>query len=223
MTVATRPSIEFETPTDYRDEIRARVDRVRWLIIPDRRYFAIDGTDAPGGPGFRDAIATLYPVAYTTHFALKRRGIDAPVGALQGLFWLGGQTATDELAPAPPPAPGGWRWRLLLPVPDEASPDEIEAAIANVRGKKTPPRIDDLRILPWGEGTVAQIMHVGPYVDEPTTIARLHAAVVEAGLRLRGIHHEIYIGDPSRTAPQRLKTLLRQGVGSGSLETPQGA
>jgi hypothetical protein len=212
MTVATPSSIEFETPTDYRDEIRARVDRVRWLTIPARRYFAIDGTDAPGSPGFRDAIATLYPVAYTSHFALKRRGIDAPVGALQGLFWLGGQTPTEELAPAPAPGPGGWRWRLLLPVADAASSADIEAAIADVRVKKQPPRIEELRILPWEEGSVAQIMHVGSYADEPTTIARLQAAVADAGLRLRGIHHEIYIGDPNRSSPERLKTLLRQGV-----------
>jgi hypothetical protein len=217
MTVATRACIEFETPPDYRDEIRARVDRVRWLTIPARRYLAVDGTDAPGSPGFRDAIATLYPVAYTLRFALKPRGGEVPVGALQGLYWLGGQTPTDDGFRAPPTGPGSWRWRLLLPIADGATSEEIERTIADVRAEKRPPRIDEVRVLPWEEGAVAQIMHVGPYSDEPATIARLQAAVADAGLKLRGIHHEIYIGDPSRTSPDRLKTLLRQGVSRHSL------
>jgi hypothetical protein len=213
MTVVSTPSVEFETPTDYANEIRARVDRVRWLRIPARRYLAIDGTDAPGSPGFAGAIGTLYPVAYTLHFALKRRGMDAPVGAVQGLYWLGGQVpTTEDDFRAPDDARGGWRWRLLLPIPDAATPTEIESAIADVRAKKEPPRIDDLRVLPWDEGTVAQIMHIGPYVDEPTTIARLQEAVAGAGLALRGVHHEIYISDPQRARPDRLKTVIRQDV-----------
>lgn len=208
MTAVTLPSIEFENPTDYRDEIRARVDRVRWLNIPARHYFGIDGTDAPGSPAYRDAIATLYPVAYTLHFALKRRGIDAPVGALQGLYWRGGPTRLETL----PQGPDGWLWRLLLPIPDAATSKEIDAVVGDVRTSKQPPRIDELRIIPWEEGAVAQITHVGPYADEPATIARLHAAIAEAGLQVRGVHHEVYISDPSRTEPKRLKTLLRQAV-----------
>jgi len=212
MTVVTSPSIEFENPTDYRDEICARVDRVRWLTIPARRYLAIDGTDAPGSPGYRDAIATLYPAAYTLHFSLKGRGIDAPVGALQGLYWLAGQTVTSEAFRAPAEARGGWRWRLLLPIPDAATDQEIDQVLQEVRTRKDPPRIAELRILPWEEGRVAQVVHVGPYTDEPSTIARLEGALAEAGFRPRGVHHEIYLSDPSRAAPDRLRTLLRQGV-----------
>jgi hypothetical protein len=89
---------------------------------------------------------------------------------------------------------------------------EIESAIADVRAKKEPPRIDELRVLPWDEGTVAQIMHIGPYSDEPTTIARLQEAVAGAGLALRGVHHEIYISDPQRARPDPLKTVIRQDV-----------
>jgi hypothetical protein len=213
MTVVSTPSIEFEIPTDYTNEIRARVDRVRWLRIPARQYLAIDGTDAPGSPGFAGAIGTLYPVAYTLHFALKHRGMDAPVGAVHGLYWFGGQVpTTDDDFHVPDDARGGRRWRLLLPIPDAATPTEIERAVADVRTKKAPPRLDELRVLPWDEGTVAQIMHIGPYSDEPTTIARLEGAVVDAGLKQRGVHHEIYISDPQRTRPDRLKTVLRQDV-----------
>jgi hypothetical protein len=213
MTVVTPPSVDFETPTDHRDELRARVDRVRWLRIPARRYLAIDGTDAPGSPEFRDAIGTLYPVAYTMHFALKARGIDEPIGALQGLYWLGGREPTRaEDVSAAMDGRGAWRWRLLLPIPDAATSEDIEASIRAVRTRKVPPRIDELWILDWEEGAVGQIVHLGPYADEPATIERLDRAVVEAGLHSRGVHHEIYLSDPQRGRPERMRTLLRQDI-----------
>ena len=163
MTATIAAPIDFDTPIDYRDEIRARADRIRWLTIPARRYFAIDGTEPPGSPDFQGAIGTLYPVAYALHFAMKGRGVDAPIGALQGLYWLGGvpPTSLEELRVAAD-ARGGWQWRLLLPIPDEAASEEIEAAIRDVRVKKEPPRIDQLWLDTWEEGTVGQIIHVGP-------------------------------------------------------------
>ena len=207
------PYVEFETPTGYKDEITARSDSVRWLTIPSRRYLVIDGTEAPGSPDFKDAIGTLYPVAYTLHFALKARGVEAPIGALQGLYWLGGTAPTaSEQSGDVSDALGGWRWRLMLPIPDDAATSEIETAIRDVRAKKQPPRIDELWIFTWEEGRVAQITHIGAYGDEPATIARLQGAVADAGLTACGVHHEIYISDPSRTTPEHMKTLLRQDV-----------
>jgi hypothetical protein len=213
MTVVIPSSVDLETPTDYRDEIRARVDRVRWLRIPARRYLAIDGTDAPGSPEFRNAIGTLYPVAYSMHFALKGRGVNEPIGALQGLYWLGGQEpirAAEVLVAMNDR--GAWRWRLLLPIPNAATSEDVEAAIRAVRSKKEPPRIDELWILDWEEGTVAQIVHLGPYADEPATIERLDRAVADAGLHSRGVHHEIYLSDPHLGRPERMRTLLRQDI-----------
>jgi len=213
MTTMTPTPVRFETPTGYKDEIAARSDAVRWLRIPARRYLVIDGTEAPGTPEFKDAIGTLYPVAYTLHFALKARRVDAPVGALQGLYRLGGQpvTSIDEARDAPF-VTGGWLWRLMLPIPEAAATEEIEAAIRDVRAKKQPPRIGELWAFTWEEGLVAQITHIGAYGDEPRTIARLQQAVTDAGLTARGVHHEIYISDPNRARPDRLKTLLRLDV-----------
>ena len=153
MTTMTSTPVRFETPTGYKDEIAARSDAVRWLRIPARRYLVIDGTEAPGTPEFKDAIGTLYPVAYTLHFALKARRVDAPVGALQGLYRLGGQpvTSIDEARDAPF-VTGGWLWRLMLPIPEAAATEEIEAAIRDVRAKKQPPRIGELWAFTWEEG-----------------------------------------------------------------------
>lgn len=211
--VLTAPPVDFEPALDYRREITARPGRVRLLVVPERRYLVIDGTDDPGSTGFGEAITTLYPVAYTLHFALKRRRVTAPVGALEGLYWIGEPrpiTAADFAATAGERT--AWSWRLMLPVPDEATDADFASAIDEVFAKKRPPLLDQLRCEAWEEGRVAQILHIGPYAAEAPTIERLHRAIAEAGLRPRGCHHEIYIGDPNRTAPDRLKTLIRQPV-----------
>ena len=208
-----RPEIAFECDLDYRQQITARADRVRWLVIPKRRYLAIEGRATPGEPGFRDAISTLYPVAYTLHFALKRKGIQAPVGALEGLYWIGDPgpisaaqfTAGSDLRDQ-------WTWRLMMPVPDEASDADCRAAVEAAAAKQRPPLLDQLRCEPWQEGAVGQLMHIGPYDAEAPTIERLQKSITDAGLRARGCHHEIYVGDPNRTAPDKLKTLIRQPV-----------
>jgi hypothetical protein len=98
-----------DVPTGYRSELAARSDRIRLLEIRERRYLAIDGTAAPGGQAFQDTISTLYPVAYTLHFALRKRGIQAPVGALEGLFWIGEPGPMPiELLGGTPEKPPGW-------------------------------------------------------------------------------------------------------------------
>lgn len=215
MTVSSPVKVEFDQPTDYRDEIKARSDRVRLLIIPERRYLMIDGAGAPGAAAFTDAMASLYPVAYTLHFALKKLGVDAPVGALEGLYWIGTKGPINPEDFAAPDLAGRWAWRLLLPVPALAEDQDIAAAIDQVRAKKSPPTIDQLRVERWTEGLVAQLMHIGPYDAETPTIEALHAAIVERGLRPTGCHHEIYISDPNRTAAAKLKTVIRQPVEVG--------
>ena len=213
MIASVPASVVFDVPTDYRNELVARSDRIRLLEIPERRYLAIDGTAAPGGQVFQDAIATLYPVAYTLHFALRKRGVQAPVGALEGLFWIGEPGPMPvELLAGTPGKPPDWTWRLVLPVPPEAGADEIEAARDAVARKQRPPRLDDLRWDTWAEGRAAQIMHLGSYDAEVPTIQHLHAGIAERGLRMRGCHHEIYISDPRTTRLERVKTVIRQPV-----------
>lgn len=215
---ATR-SVRFEHPNDYRDEIPALADSIRLLVVPRRKYLMIDGADEPGALGFREAIGTLYPVAYTLHFALKRRGVMAPIGALEGLFWIGhaGPISPAQFS-AEPDERVAWSWRLMLPVTDQATDADVNAAIDEVFTRKRPPLIDRLRCESWEEGMAAQILHIGPYGAEWPTVERLHRAIADAGLHPCGWHHEIYISDPNRTAPDRLKTVIRQPV-----EVSQGA
>ena len=117
----------------------------------------------------------------------------------------------DGPGPASLP-PGDLHWRLMLPVPADATPEDIDAAIAEVRARKAPVALERLRVETLAEGPAAQVLHVGPYDRESATLERLHEAIRAAGLRPCGHHHEIYVSDPNRTATERLKTVIRQPV-----------
>jgi len=209
---AATTALQFDEPTDDAGLLVARSGKVRFLVVPERRYFMIDGHGAPGSPGFQAAFAALYPVAYTVHFALKRRGVTARVGALEGLYWFGGAEVPITSDGFAQHGPDDWSWRLLLPVPGAATAADIERAFAEVARKKAPAALRSLRVERWREGLAAQTLHVGSYDSETVTIAMLQDALAAAGLRARGCHHEIYISDPNRTAPDRLKTIIRQPV-----------
>ena len=188
---------------------------VRFVDVPKKRFFMIDGRGSPEtDPAFGAAIQTLYPVGYTLKFGLKsRRGINVKVGALEGLFTTDLEhTGLDLAEPGQAMQKTDWAWTLMLPIPDEATDEEISGAVEDVRRKKAPPAIERLRVEAFHEGLCAEIKHVGPYSAEIPTIERLHAAIAAAGYRPRGRHHEIYIGDPNRSAPEKLKTLIRQPI-----------
>jgi len=188
---------------------KARV--VRFVLVPARRCFAIDGTGAPGGPAFEAAFGVIYPAAYGLHFALKRRGVEAKVGALEGLWGHADGRPFSRIGDVPA-TPEGWAWTLLVPIPPEASEPELDAALAAARTKSPGPAAEALRIARFDPQRSAEVLHVGPYAAEAPTIEGLHAAVAAAGFRPSGPHHEIYLGDPRRAAPEKLRTVIRQAV-----------
>jgi hypothetical protein len=205
--------VSFEPAGPGRDLLQAKRGSVRFMDVPSVRFFMVDGHGAPGSDEFREAFGVLYPIAYTLHFNLKRRGIVAPVGALEGLYWLSGDRPLDAgLRGATTLDPAEFEWRLMPPVPAEATEGDIAAAIDEVARKKAPPALLKLRVETWQEGEAAQTLHVGPYEAEQATLALLRQAIAEKGLRAHGRHHEIYISDPNRTAPERLKTIIRMHV-----------
>ncbi|HXI45302.1 MAG TPA: GyrI-like domain-containing protein [Candidatus Acidoferrales bacterium] len=201
--LAERPAVAL---VPKRGEIRIRT-------IPARRILKIDGEGRPDGPAFRAAVEALYPVAYGVHFALGRRGIDAPVGTLEGL-WSFDPTAAPPAPTEPfiPPDADTWRWTLFLELPETATDAEVLAAVEGAQRRRPAPELAELRDVWFEEGLVVEALHVGPYATEPETIARMATAAAEAGLERCGPHHEIYLGDPRRSAPERLRTLLREPV-----------
>ena len=174
--------------------------------VPPMDFLMIDGTGDPNtAPEYKDAIEALYSVAYTLKFAIKKgQGVDYPVMALEGLWWA------DNMAAFMTSDRENWRWTMMIMQPDVVTADMVANAIHEAQAKKGLPAVSKMRFESFHEGTAAQIMYFGPYKDEGPTIARLHAFIHEQGGELSGKHHEIYIGDPRRAAPEKLKTVIRQ-------------
>ena len=180
--------------------------------VPPMTFACIDGRGDPNGPDFAAATGALYAFSYTIKFLVKKeRAIDYPVMALEGLWSIEGKAG---FALGDFDRREAWLWTLMIMQPDVAAPELWPRALEQAARRGTP-GLERLRFERFDEGRSAQILHVGPYSAEPTTIARLHAFIHSQGLRPRGRHHEIYLGDPRRSAPEKLKTVLRHPVEPG--------
>ena len=180
--------------------------------VPDLAFLMVDGRGDPGNSeAFENAMQALFSAAYTLKFSLKKTEPerDFKVAPVEGLWW--GDDPKPTLADLQRDR-DSWNWTLMIAVPDAVTADEVAAALEVAARKKDLPAAPLLRLERFEEGLAAQIMHLGPYSEEAPTIELLHEWVAGQGYELRGRHHEIYLGDPSRTAPERLKTVLRHPV-----------
>ncbi len=177
--------------------------------VPDLRYLMIDGHGDPNTPAYEDAVSALYPVAYTIKFASKRLlSRDYVVMPLEGLWW-----SEDMAAFTAARDKSRWDWTLMIMIPDWIPEAMVADAVAQVRTRNAPARLDDLRTEVMSEGTCVQALHVGPYDDEAELLQFMHEEFIPGrGLRMTGKHHEIYLGDPRRVEPAKLRTILRQPV-----------
>ncbi|MFD6100986.1 GyrI-like domain-containing protein [Nocardiopsis flavescens] len=198
--------------TDFKktlDSYTARSGRFRIVDVPDLDYLMVDGHGDPNGPAFAEAVQALYPVAYKLKFASKKElGRDYAVMPLEGLWW---SDSMDAFTAARDKT--RWDWTLMIMVPDWTSPEMVAAAVAAAGAKDAPARLGDVRLERLSEGRCVQTLHVGTFDDEAPVLERMHGEFIPAqGLRLRGRHHEVYLGDFRRTAPDKRRTLLRQPV-----------
>jgi hypothetical protein len=171
----------------------------------------VDGAGDPNtAVAYREAVEALYSVAYTLKFAIKREmGRDFRVMPLEGLWWA------DDLSDFMSGRKDAWRWTALIAQPDVVTAGHVDEAVRQLARKKELPALSRLRLEPFTEGLAAQLLYLGPYADEAPAIARLHAFIREQGYEFDGHtqkHHEIYLSDPRRTAPEKLKTIIRQPV-----------
>jgi hypothetical protein len=177
--------------------------------VPSLRYIMVDGRGDPNvSEWFQEATGALYAVSYTLKFKLKRGPgeMDYVVMPLQGLWWA------EDMDVFVMEAKEEYEWTLMILQPDEVTEEMFADACREVKEKKGLEAVDRLRLETYQEGPSAQVMHIGPYADEAPTIAGLHAFIDDSGHRPRGKHHEIYLGDPRRTAPERLRTIIRQPI-----------
>jgi hypothetical protein len=169
------------------------------------RYLTVTGTGSPEGEEFKRKLGALYGCAYTVKFAQKKDGKDFKVGILEGLWWT--DRGGSDFLSAPKTE---WHWKLLIRVPESVSVRDLDVALKTLRAKRG--AIDDVKLETIREGRVVQMLHVGAYADEPRSLAAMDEFVRAKGLHYRGAHHEIYLSDPRRVAPSRLRTILRHSV-----------
>lgn len=192
------------------ESYRARSGQFHVVEIPDRQYLMIDGHGDPNSaPAFSEAIAALYPVAYTLKFASKRElGRDYVVPPLEGLWW-----AEDMDSFTSNRDKSQWDWTLMIMTPDWLDQGHVEAAKEQVETKSPPSRLGDVRLEILSEGPSVQTLHIGSFDDEAAVLAQMHDEFIPSqGLAMTGKHHEIYFSDRRKVAPEKLRTLLRQPV-----------
>ena len=199
---------------------KVRKGKVEFVDVPELVFVMIDGRGAPGGAAFTDALEALYTVSYSAHFAVKKAAGQAPrVMPLEALWWMEGvdaQAAMERMARGAVTMDESerdrWHWRMMITQLSPIDERVIAHAITDAKAKKDIPSLHAVRYERWTEGPSAQIMHVGPYATEGSSITALHTAIAEHGSRPRGRHHEIYLGDPRTAAPDKLRTILRQPI-----------
>ena len=192
------------------DDYRATRGAFRLVEVPARRYLMIDGHGDPNtSRDYADAIAALFPLAYTLKSAVRREtGEDYVVMPLEALWW-----GEDVSVFTTRRDKDLWRWTAMILVPDAVTPDLLGAAVFASAAKKRLARLDEVRLDVLTEGSCLQTLHVGSYDDEAAVLADLHEREIpERGLRPTGRHHEIYLSDARRVTPDRLRTILRQPV-----------
>jgi hypothetical protein len=178
--------------------------------VPELAFLMIDGSGDPNSSRtYREAIEALFSVSFTLKFMIKRLDPedDYTVMPLESLWWTkesGFVSFEDRSA---------WRWTAMIAQPGTVTEELVRKASTEAAARRRLPALSKMRLERFREGLCAQMMHVGSYADEEPTIEKLHAFIAEHDYPFRGKHHEIYLSDPKRCAPDRLKTVIRQPVG----------
>jgi hypothetical protein len=192
----------------YREHYTARVGKPGLVEVPPRPHLMIDGEGNPGtSQEYVDAIGALYPLAYGLRAAIKQATGDGyTVMPLQGLWWV------DDMSTFSVDDKDSWKWTMMICQSDLVTEELAAEVMPTVIAKKGLAAGHRVRLEMFGDGPAAQVMHIGPYSAEAPTIELLHSFIAEEGLELSGKHHEIYLGDPRKSDPAKLKTIIRQPV-----------
>lgn len=173
------------------------------------RYLAIDGSGDPNGPAFAAAVGALYPMAWTIKMGKKALGQDFKVAGLEGLWWTAGGDPSKWMLDQ---SKRSWRWKLLIRMPDFIKERCLVMAADLLEAKGKGKGVRAVKLERIAEGKCVQMLHVGPYAAEGPTMDAMLAFTKAQKLRFTGRHHEIYLSDPRRTKPEKLKTILRHPV-----------
>ena len=180
------------------------------IDVPEMQFLMIDGMGSPGdSQEYQDALSVLYPISFRTKFLSKAKSKDYVVPPLEGLWWA------DDMNDFTEGNRDKWKWTMMIRQPDWITQDMINEAIAITKEKKPEllKLLPKLRLEKYKEGKTAQIMHIGPYSEEGSTVQKVHDFIKEKGGNFDGLerkHHEIYLSDPRKANPATMKTVIRQ-------------
>ena len=195
---------------DYKKELkefyRPSAKKIVEVDVPEMNFLMVDGRGVPGSETYTQAVEALYSVSYTLKFMIKRgeSEIDYGVLPLEGLWWA------EDMSDFVNDNKENWIWTMMIMQPNLITGAMVQSAIDEVKLKKKLPGIDKLRFDSFTEGRCAQTLHIGPFSEEGPTIERVHSFIDEQGNELTGKHHEIYLTDIRRAAPENWKTVIRQ-------------
>jgi len=182
---------------------------ISWVDVPAMNFVMIDGAGDPNTAlEYQEAIETLYSISYAVKFMVKKeQGLDYGVMPLEGLWW------TDDMTRFSGANKDIWKWTSMIMQPEYVSEGLFNRALEQVEKKKNLPSLKKARFQSFQEGLSAQIMFIGPFSAEGPTIENLHRFITEKGCTFDGInqkHHEIYLSDFRKTAPDKFKSIIRQ-------------
>ena len=198
---------------DYKKEFKnlysASAKQPAFVNVPTLSFLRIDGSGDPNtSSAYRDAVQSLFSLAYTIRFAIKKSpaAVDYGVMPLEGLWWV------DDMSQFSVDRKHEWKWTLMIMQPPVVAQPMLETCRSELARKKNLPALSKVEFAAFTEGKAAQILHIGPFTEEGATIEKLHAFIHAQGLKLSGKHHEIYLSDIRRAAPAKWKTIIRQPV-----------
>ena len=177
------------------------------IKVAKAKYLALEGKGAPGGPEFVNGVGAMYGAAYSIKMKSKQAGRDYKVAPLEALWW--GTKDEHNFFDEPRET---WNWKLLIRTPDFITDKQLKEAVTAAASRGKDAAVSRVRLETITEGRCVQVLHKGPYADEPATIAAMDAFAKQQSLVRNGHHHEIYLTDPNRTAPEKMRTILRQPV-----------
>ncbi|MHB8918823.1 MAG: GyrI-like domain-containing protein, partial [Desulfocucumaceae bacterium] len=199
--------------TDHKKELKHLYNsssrEVTVVDVPPMNFLMLDGEGDPNTSGqFQEAVEALYSLSYTIKFMIKKgkTAVDYSVMPLEGLWRV------DDMAQFSIEAKAGWKWTLMIMQPGYVIEDLFEAALEQAGEKKNLPALTKTRFESFHEGLSVQIMHVGPYSEEGPTVKKIHSYIKGNGFEFAGRHHEIYLSDPRRSDPEKMKTIIRQPI-----------
>lgn len=177
--------------------------------VPPLKYLMLDGTGDPNSsPVFSQSVEALYGLAYTIKFQIKKtQAIDYVVMPLEGLWWT---TKMEDFSTLDK---SNWLWTLMILQPEFVTDEIFSTSKETAFKKKGNEFINKIRLETLREGDAAQILHIGPYSAEAENIQKLHKFIADKGFKFDGLvqkHHEIYLNDMRKIAPEKLKTIIRQ-------------